>query len=485
MTTANGRRPDPIPDAPTHDDLAAAPSPYDAAAAALRAYLDAHTPLGVVEDPWTRVLDGFLISVHEARWPGLVRLEPGDLGLDRAAYAALARRLRWGALDLLPDGIGKELEALVSRARRLPRRWGVAVHWGLFVPLRAMDAFRREWDEIAAAFDAAVDRWVVAYDAHRAAAEAACREFAARSARVAGAMGLAAIDPEALAQRLMAAYPPRDALRQRHRLRYETAFIPTPALVAEQANYLEALAEQHRQRMAALRASGARQALQDRLTRLELEARLDAAERAARLRDAALRAEAERIRADVRQRADALLAEFERTYALDLRRRLHDALHLLIAALQRGGSSASATRSVVEAIADLRLLAREEDVELQALMTRLEEAIATRRAQRRRAASRAAVLQTIEDVGAVLQASILALGGGLRRHDAADADDADDAAAADEAAIPLLDLADPVGDARRRVQRLGIPERDSLAVALTDAAAPAAAAVRRTRLGAL
>jgi len=112
-------------------------------------------------------------------------------------------------------------------------------------------------------------------------------------------------------------------------------------------------------------------------------------------------------------------------------------------------------------------------------MTRLEEAIATRRAVRRRAASRAAVLQTIEDVGAVLQASILALGGGLRRHD--DADDADERA---DAAIPLLDAADPVGDVRRRVQRLGIPERDSLAVALTDADAPAAA-VRRTRLGAL
>jgi hypothetical protein len=234
--------------------------------------------------------------------------------------------------------------------------------------------------------------------------------------------------------------------------------------------------------MAALRARGERQALQDRLTRLELEERLEEAERAARLRDAALRAEAERIRADLRQRADALLAEFERTYALDLRRRLHDALHLLIAALQRGGSSASATRSVVEAITDLRLLTREEDVELQALMTRLEEAIATRRAQRRRAASRADVLQRIEDVGAVLQASILALGGGLRRRDAADAADADEA---DEAAIPLLDPADPVGDVRRRVQRLGIPERDSLAVALTDAAAPAAAAVRRTRLGAL
>jgi len=484
METTNGRRPDAIPDAPAHDDTdtagGAAPSPYDAAAAALRAYLDAHTPLGVVADPWTRVLDGFLVSVHEARWPGLVRLEPGDLGLDRAAYAALARRLRWGALDLLPDGIGKELEALVSRARRLPQKWGVAVHWGLFVPLRAMEEFRREWNAIAAAFDAAVDRWVADYDAHRAAAEAACRDFAARSARVAGAMGLAAIDPEALTQRLMAAYPPRDALRQRHRLWYETAFIPTPALVAEQANYLEALAEEHRRRMAALRARSERQALQDRLTRLELEARLEEAERAAALRDAALRAEAARIRADLRQRADALLTEFERTYALDLRRRLHDALQLLIAAVQRGGSSASATRSVVEAIGELRLLARDEDVELQALMTRLEEAIATRRAERRRAASRVAVLQRIEDVGAVLQASILALGGGLRRRDAGDAGD-DDAAA-----LPLLDAADPGGDVRRRVQRLGIAERDSLAVALTDAAAPdAGAALRRARLGAL
>jgi len=61
----------------------------------------------------------------------------------------------------------------------------------------------------------------------------------------------------------------------------------------------------------------------------------------------------------------------------------------------------------------------------------------------------------------------------------------DAAGSGDGAANPLRDAADPVGDVRRRVQRLGISERDSLAVALTDAAAPAAAAVRRTRLGAL
>lgn len=451
-------------------------APMAAAARALRAYLDAHAPLGdaqaplgYVRDPWDRVLDGVLVRVHEKRWPGLVKLEADDFGLDRADYAALAPRMRWGHLDLLPERLGNQIEAAVSRARRLPKLLGVAVHWGQYVPLRAMGRFQEAWSAIVADFDAAIAQWVEHYAIHVQAARQTCATFAQRSAQVAATLGLnvAPDFEERLVARLMATYPERAVLRDHFRLWYETAFIPTPRLLQEQAAFLEREAEEQRHQLALLREEHWRLEQEAQLENLARAARLTEAQRAAEIREAAMRAEAERIRNDLRMRANALLAQFEQTYAADMRRRLRDALAALIAAVQHGRSRASAVRAVTEVIRDLRLMAAPEDVELHVLMERVEHAVAARRASRRAAPSDAEVQHVIADVHALLDASLIMLGDARPRR--ADTDQPD---------RPVSETDDLLAPAevRARVGRLGLAEKDSLTLALALADAP-----RRTR----
>jgi len=68
----------------------AAVSPIAGLTATLHAYFDQHRVIPV-DDPWSRLVDGFLVRVHISRWPGKVSLTASDLGLTATAYESLYR----------------------------------------------------------------------------------------------------------------------------------------------------------------------------------------------------------------------------------------------------------------------------------------------------------------------------------------------------------------------------------------------------------
>lgn len=401
-------------DAPASD---ADESFLTAAALAVQRYLNEQAPPGIVRDPWDRALDGLLVRVHVARWQGDVHLTPQDLGLDASRYAELTRHVRWGALRLAPDPIGRKLESLETRFRRLPERWGVVVHWGRFVPARAWPDFQREWNALLSDWSILIDQWEDAYDDERALAEARITQFAHVSAMTARQLGIiAAVQVDAwerrLVARLMDSYPSRATLRQRFAVSYETAIIPQPSLLAAEAERVALIQERQRLRLEALRRQAALQERQDELERLRLEAAIDAETQRLRMREAVLRDELERMRQGLQAQAQQLIASFEATYARQIRERLHDSLVHLIAAVRAGRITPMATRSVRQTIRQLRAIAMGDDTEIDELLNRLQAVVGDRRDAD--SPPPAAIQQMIEDVGVLLQTSIVALGGALR-----------------------------------------------------------------------
>jgi hypothetical protein len=382
---------------------------------ALRQYFDTHRVVPV-HDPWTRILDGFLVRVHITMWPGKVRLHADDFGLDAEAYAELNGKVRWGTLDLRPDDIGPVFDSLATRARALPHTWGVRVHWGLFVPHTAIDRFRAAWQELEAQWHAAVETWVEHYDACRAIAVNRAAIFARQAWNVAhrvkgdrlNATQYAQQDAfvDRLVPRLLADYPTPDEIRRRFTMQYELAFIPTPTLQAEQAAYVAELTEAHLHRLEAMRREAELRAAEDELRKARLLAEIDAERMKQQEKLRIVQAFAEETTRKLRDEQQRLLAEFYRGYAVEIRQRLHESLMLLIEGVRAGRIKPQATRSLRLVLDELRHLALDDDAEIQQMRERLQTLIGNAGdpidAQQ--------IRRTIEDFGVLLQTEILALG---------------------------------------------------------------------------
>lgn len=446
-------------------------SAFDSIGEAVRSYLRLAAPPEIVRDPWSRLADGLLVRVHVSRWDGEVRLSADDLGLDATTYRDVLSRIRWGGLTLLPEN-GKRFSSLETRFRRLPERWGVAVHWGRFVPVSAWESFRRDWDALQQEWEELLKAWEESYDSARAAAEKAAYAFAASSATHARRLGRLSSAEEAewrarLAERILAHYPPVDEIRRRFAVSYETAIIPRPSLDLEETHRIEALQEAQRQRLAELQRQATLAALRDHAERLRLEREIDDMTAHIRAREAVIREELSRMRAEARARAQRLLTHFEMTYARQIRERLWSSLQHVAAALQNGRMTPMATSSLRRTIQELRQIAMADDAEIGAMLDRLDRAIGPRGVRRRDYGPSPADLERqIADMGMLLQTSIIALGGHVRRGGTATAPI--DATAGD---APLTI------DVRGAVRRLDLPA--SLAQTLVEQAALTRAELRR------
>lgn len=382
---------------------------------ALRQYFDTHRVVPV-HDPWTRILDGFVVRVHITMWPGKVRLHADDFGLDAEAYAELNGKVRWGTLDLRPDDIGPVFDSLATRARALPHTWGVRVHWGLFVPHTAIDRFRAAWQELEAQWHAAVAAWVDHYDACRAAAVNRAAIFARQAWNVAhrvkgdrlNATQYAQQDAfvDRLVPRLLADYPTPDEIRRRFTMQYELAFIPTPTLQAEQAAYVAEVTAAHLHRLEAMRREAELRAAEDELRKARLLAEIDAEHMKQQEKLRIVQAFAEETKRKLRDEQQRLLAEFYRSYAVEIRQRLHESLMLLIEGVRAGRIKPQATRSLRVVLDEIRHLVLDDDAEIRHMSERLQTLIGQAGdpidAQR--------IRREIESFGVLLQTEILALG---------------------------------------------------------------------------
>lgn len=453
-----------LPLSPSVDEPPAAESPLDVIGAAVRRYFDGKH-VSAVRDPWSRLVDGFLIRVHITRWPGMVRLTADDLGLDAEAYAEVAGKMRWGTLNLLPDEIGEELESITVSARALPEKWGRRVHWGLFVPLSAMPRFRADWERLETRWEAALTRWEDEYEHHRTTAIQRATYLAERAWDVAHrvkpgklpTMGWDARDTALtrLVARLVRDYPPVTSLRARFTLTYEVSFIPTPALEAEQAAYVAEIHAEHERRLAAMRRQMELDTVRDELERARLLNELSVEEAKQRAKAEEVRRYAEETKQRLREAQTRLLDSFYRGYALDIRQRLHESLQLLIEGVRMGRIRPAATRSVRVVLDEIRHLAFDDDAEIQQMQRHLDALLAPGEP-----IDSDTLQATIEDFGVLLQSAILALGETPRLPK--------------RMTTPALDIRDELPDdpalhahhLRMRRERCGLP--DSLVETLLD-----------------
>lgn len=452
--------------------------PIEGVTRALRDYFNDHSIIPV-SDPWSRICDGFLVRIHVYRWPGVVRLSPEDLGLTPTDYEKINKSMHWGNFNLIANELHRNLESLGVRARRLPEKWGWTVHWGQFVPMQAIPKLEADLASIQAEWAELIEEWVANYGDYYEQAEEkalALAEQANTNARLLN-HGRKQINIEATVARLMRGYPDAETIRRRFRITSERAFIPMPTLEAEQAAHI-ALVEQQKldamermhQEQVAIQEQCERDAAiaqaEDDLTRLRLLAQISAEEAKQRDKIRLINEHREQLQRDLETRREELLNEFYQGYAVEIRQRLHYSLMFVIEGIKEGKLSAGAGRSLRTVLEEISVLALDDDAEIQAMRERLAEVSGG-------SGSPAQVKQDIEDMGALLQTSILVLGQTPRKPDRM-------------AELPLDVLAQLPDDApdalltdvRRRRERLGLESLAEQLVTETEEAPLRERAVR-------
>lgn len=377
-------------------------------------YFDQHRVIAV-SDPWSRIMDGFLVRVHVRQWCGDISLEPSDLGLTREGYAELDRALRWGHINLLDSDLKSVFGTITSRARQLVKKWGRTVHWGEFVPLNAVPRFKEEFAALEQEWRLTIERWLENYDAHRQESERRAVALARQAADTAQRLGSGTVNVPAMVQRLMSQYPSVDAIRSRFALSYEISFIPTPTLEAEQAAYVEQVEQARQQELERRRLAfeqelerrrrdGEMEAAEAEMERLRVLAQISAEEAKQADKVRLIREHKEQLTAELEQKKQRLLDEFYRGYALDIRQRLHESLVFLMEGVQAGRFSSAAKRSLRLVLDEIAVLALDDDVEIQQMRQKLTEVSAGSQVKP------AEVARDIEDLGVLLQSGILAMG---------------------------------------------------------------------------
>jgi hypothetical protein len=368
-----------------------------------------------VSDPWSRIMDGFLVRVHVSRWDGDIALGPTDLGLTREGFQDLDRALRWGHINLLDDELKRGFESGTTRARRLTRKWGRTVHWGEFVPLNAVPKFKADFAALEQEWNTTLEQWLDNYDSYRQEAERRAVALARQAAETAQRLGSGTVNVPAMVQRLMSQYPSQETIRPRFLLTYEASFIPTPTLEAEQAAYVEEVEQKKQQDLqrrrqeyeldlARRRRDGEIEAAAAELERLRVMAQISAEEAKQRDKLRLIREHKEQLSAELEQKKQRLLSEFYRGYALDIRQRLHESLVFLMEGGQKGKFHPSVTRSLRTVLEEIAVLAMDDDEEIQQMRQKLATITSGPKIKP------ATIAQDIEDLDVLLQSSILAMG---------------------------------------------------------------------------
>src|SRR5690349_238413 len=114
-------------------------SPLQGLADTLTAYFGKR--VGFVGDPWSQLAEGFLVKMHASKPDCHFTLTPADFGVDISSYGDAAEYMQAGRIDLMESSVRSALDSVGVRWRILPKKWGVHLHWGLFVPLNAWERF--------------------------------------------------------------------------------------------------------------------------------------------------------------------------------------------------------------------------------------------------------------------------------------------------------------------------------------------------------
>lgn len=404
-------------------------------AALLTDYFNKHSVVPV-SDPWNRIADGFLIQVHVYRWRGAVSLDAESWGFDASDFEDLD--VDFGRLNLIQPTIRGAIDSIATQARQIPQRWGVdSIPWvkvigrGVYVPAgrvdkagrTAVDRFKEEFEALDRQWRGIVAEWVERYDDALAYARDQLSRMAGRAWDRANAQGLndrpdspsyrrsRSYYVDYMTERHMAGYPPAAMLASRFKLDYTVSFIPKPALELEEAREAERIAELKAADLAEQRREIERSKMEDELERARLLDRLTVAEAAVARKRQLVEEATAKFAADLDARSKRAARDFERAYALELRQRLHESLALAIEGVRKGKLSAQSGNSLRGTLEELRVMLADGDLEMEEMVARLDSMLAEKGGK---SFTPSKVSQQIQDLGVVLQTSILALGAAPR-----------------------------------------------------------------------
>lgn len=382
--------------------------------------------IGYVADPWSQLAEGFLLKMHASKPDCHFTLTPADFGVDISKYGNAAEYMKAGRIDLMEASIRSQLDSLGVQWRQLPKKHGVALHWGLFVPLNAWPNIMADAADLRGKWDAALNEWITEYWVYRGNAEARVRVMAEQSWRNAQQLGADAIMTRAawldmaqwidgVVSRAMDSYPERDKIRELYDLDYEQSIIPMPAVIEAEASWIE-------------------QVQFDKLARLEVAQRqleidktikeaeyisewnkLSLVQQKAQARQALVQEYAEKTRQGLQQKKAEALRTFYAGYALQLRMRLYSSISLVVECLRAGemgkkgrNITPQASGSLRSMVAELDAVRLDNDEEIEAMLAECRRLLGE---PTKGEFTSANVGQAIEAMGVVLQTSILALGG--------------------------------------------------------------------------
>ncbi len=438
-------------------------APYEVAAQALQNYFDLGR-VSAVADPWSRIVDGVVVEVHASKWEGFATLKMEHLGLGAGLDEALNRLVHAGQINLMDTELMSAIDGAISQARQLPTKWGIRVHWGKFVPLSALSAFQADFNAAKQRFDEAIEKFEANYDEYRKEAMRRVILLARQAWMVANAIqDQTTLDREEyadmdrfaayLVQQLLQKYPTRDSLRGRYELSFDTSFIPTPELEAEQLAYAQRVRVETEQWADRRRAEMEREYADDLLAKEQALTALTL-EQAKNERKREVLADMEKKqRASLRQQQAKIVKEFYEGWALEIRQRLHAALMLVMEGITTGkfkGPTITSLKNVIEVIEQMTL---DDDTEIMGMVKTLRGYLQTPKAK---AFSEPAVQQTIRDFGTLLQTSILMFDGEPRVPERLDR----------EYALRTVPILAGLDDIRRVRERVGLDK--SLAESLAE-----------------
>lgn len=374
----------------------------------LRSYFQGRNVTIDTDSMWTKMLEGFLVQVASRSWTGWVKVLPDDLGLPAESDAYKALNLRWGSIKILHPEVANALNKIRTNAIRLPKKWGRKVRWGMYIPMTAMKRFRDEFQELETDWNKAIRSWIDGYDEYYQYAIDQTALLAKQAATVADQLHVAnPLSQDAIQTRILDYYPMPDVIAE-YQITYDVNFIPTPQLAAKHIADLEVIEQQKRVQLEELRRITEQREFEFEEERLKALNAIDIQERIQEDRMEVMRSERQRLQTDLAAQRDKLLDEFYQGYAIEIRQRLHEALQYAIEGVRQGKLAPSATRSLRNVLDEISSLAMDEDQEMVEMSAHLDRLLSTRVSA---AGERVQQLETtIEELGILLQTSILAMG---------------------------------------------------------------------------
>jgi hypothetical protein len=131
------------------------------------------------------MLEGVLVDVSIHCWRGSSRLTPADIGLSGDAAKASKEQGVGETILLIPESVGKAVEAADTKFRRAMRENGFRIqgYRGWFIPAKNWDSFRETYDSGVKDFEAAIENLCANLDKHRQTVERNLRALAPRAWR--------------------------------------------------------------------------------------------------------------------------------------------------------------------------------------------------------------------------------------------------------------------------------------------------------------